>query len=96
MIKEYFPKGKAMPWTFIQKQGRDHHNLFCNSLLELILHQLIYLKVKRSIVRVVWDLHVGANDTKSNENNHNTFVYELRLLDGVYQAISQTYMSIKH
>ena len=82
--------------TFTQKQVRDHHNLFCNSLLDLILHQLYYFKVKRSIVRIVWDLHVRANDTKSKDNGHNTFVYELRLLDGVHQAISQIYMSIKH
>ena len=82
--------------TFTQKQGRDHHKLFCNSLLNLILHQLYYFKVKRSIVRIIWDLHVSANDTKSNDNYFNTFIYELRLHDDVHQAIIQTYISIKH
>ena len=77
--KEYVPKGKAMPWTFTQKQRRDQHNLFCNSLLELSLQQLFYLKVKPYILRIVRDLHVCAIDTISKDNDHYTFIYELRL-----------------
>ena len=82
--------------TFTQKQGRDQHNLFCDSLLELSLQQLFYLKVNPLIVRIVCDLHVRAIDTISKDNDHNTFIYELRLQDNVPHANTQTYISIKH
>ena len=82
--------------TLVKNQVRDPHNLLCNSLLDLILHQWFYLKVKRSILRIVCDLHVRAIDTKSKDNGHNTFIYELRLHDDVHHANTQTYISIKH
>ena len=81
--------------TFTQKQRRDQHNLFCNSLLELSLQQLFYLKVKPYILRIVRDLHVCAIDTISKDNGHYTFIYELRLQDDNHHANTQPYISIK-